>query len=151
MTTADSNRPVDPADVAAASPTAAALLGTSSSTPTATGPVSAMPVVPVATGSSTGRYADVGTAVHVADDGTETVHLRNRVVPDPTRLATTAWETVGDGDRHDIVAARALGDPTLAWQLCDANLCETPDDLDVVGRRIRVTLPNGFPGAEHDA
>ena len=57
-----------------------------------------------------------------------------------------------------LVAARAtgstssprayLGDPEQFWRLCDANGAMRPDELtETVGRRLRITLPEGVPGA----
>jgi len=50
------------------------------------------------------------------------------------------------GERLDIIAGAELGDPLAFWRLCDANDAMRPDDLTAeVGRRLRVTLPEGFP------
>lgn len=52
------------------------------------------------------------------------------------------------GDRLDNLAAQYLGDPELFWRLCDANSALHPEELtERVGRRLRVTLPEGIPGA----
>jgi hypothetical protein len=93
------------------------------------------------------RYAPVGTAVHVAPDGRELAYLRRRFVPQPEALATVAEHTVAEAERLDAIAARAFGDPTQFWRLCDANLAMRPAELEEPGRVLRVTLPEGIPGA----
>jgi hypothetical protein len=51
-------------------------------------------------------------------DGTQIIATRS-ALPNPLRLAGYhRWVT---GDRLDLLAARYLQDPTLFWQLCDAN------------------------------
>jgi hypothetical protein len=136
---------MDPAAVAAASSVAAALLGTAAGTtqegalPPAVPPAPSLP--------PTSRYAEVGTAVWTAPDGREVAYLRRRVIPDPAGLATSGWQRVPDGDRVDLLAARALGEPTAFWRLADANLAFDPAELEEPGRIVRVALPEGFPGA----
>jgi hypothetical protein len=105
-------------------------------------PAATLPPVPPSS-----RYAPVGTAVHVEADGRELAYFRRRFVPQPERLATVAEHVVADGERLDAVAARAFGDPTQFWRLCDANLAMRPAELEEPGRALRVTLPEGIPGA----
>jgi hypothetical protein len=53
-----------------------------------------------------------------------------------------------EGDRRDLLGARHLGDAELWWRLADANGVLDPRTLaDPVGRVVRVTLPEGVPGA----
>ena len=53
-----------------------------------------------------------------------------------------------DGERPDMVAAAAFGDPELFWRLCDANREVRPAALtETVGRVLRITLPQDIPGA----
>jgi hypothetical protein len=136
----------DPALVAAASRAAGTLLATAALS-AATAPAGGLPLVPAPSSiPPDSRYADVGTAVTRTADGRDVVHLRRRFVPPPERLATAGWETVGDGDRVDLLAGRTLGDPTAFWRLCDANLAFDPAELETPGRVVRVALPDGFPG-----
>ena len=107
-----------------------------------------MPVVAAASAASpTSRYAGVELAVRRDAAGNDSVYFRRRFVPPATRLAMAGWQDVGPGDRADLIAARALGDPTQFWQLCDANGAFDADELEVPGRTVRVALPEGFPGA----
>ena len=53
-----------------------------------------------------------------------------------------------NGDRLDNLAQRYIGDPEQFWRLCDANGAMRPDELtEVIGRRLRITLPAGLAGA----
>jgi len=93
------------------------------------------------------RYHSTDTATHSRADGTVVVYLRRRIVPPPERFALIRQYTVREGDRLDRVAAKEIGDPELFWLICDANGAIRPNELmDTVGRRIRITLPEGVPG-----
>jgi hypothetical protein len=91
----------------------------------------------------TSRYQGIETTATTLPDGTVVVHLRRRFLPDPGRLATAGAHQVAAGERLDTIAAAALGDPTLFWRLCDANLAARPDDLEQPGRTLRIPLPGG--------
>jgi hypothetical protein len=93
------------------------------------------------------RYVDVGTSTFQTADGREVVHLARRLVPPSSRFSQLTAHPVAEGDRLDNLAARHLGDPLLYWRLCDANDALRPRDLLAdVGRRLRITLPEGIPG-----
>jgi hypothetical protein len=94
------------------------------------------------------RYHAVPLAVHLRADGTPVAHLRRRVVPPPERFATVAEHRVTGSERVDHLAATHLGDPELAWRLADANGVLRPAELEEVGRRVRITLPEGIPGGQ---
>ena len=70
----------------------------------------------------TSRYYPLETAVHVAPDGRPIPYKRRRFLPPGETLPLLAEETVLQGDRLDLIAARHLGDPTLFWRICDATL-----------------------------
>ena len=54
-----------------------------------------------------------------------------------------------EGDRRDVLAFRHLGDAELWWRLADANGIVDPRDIaSPVGRRLRITLPEGVPGPD---
>jgi hypothetical protein len=56
--------------------------------------------------------------------------------------------TVQAGERPDHIAAQFLGDVTLFWRFADANNVMRAEELtEVVGRKIRITLPEGVIGA----
>jgi hypothetical protein len=92
------------------------------------------------------RYQGVPTRRWTAPDGTVTAYLARRFVPQPDRFATVERHAMLDGERLDLVAARRLGDPLLAWRLADANCALAPAELERPGRQVRITLPEGVPG-----
>jgi hypothetical protein len=95
----------------------------------------------------TSRYFNLATATCVSRDGEETLYLRRRFVPHPERLAPLGEHVVALGDRLDNVAAHHLGDPEQFWRIADANRALRPEELvEHVGRRLRITLPDGVPG-----
>ena len=91
------------------------------------------------------RYASVGTAEIILPDDREVAYLRRRLVPPPESLQETSRHDVAEGERLDNITAGYLGDPTMFWQLCDANGALHPLELEVVGRRLRIPLPPGIP------
>ena len=95
----------------------------------------------------TSRYHGTATAQLTRLDGTTLVYLRRRFVPPPESFALLREHVVVAGDRLDNLAAQYLGDPQQYWRICDANRATRPDELtDAVGRRLRITLPEGIPG-----
>ena len=96
----------------------------------------------------TSRYFAVGTAQLELADGSVTVYVRRRFAPQPEALALLQEHVVEVGDRLDNVTARYLDDPEQFWRLADANRALRPEELvERVGRRLRITLPEGIPGA----
>ncbi len=93
------------------------------------------------------RYYGIATATLTTPDGREIVYFRRRLLPDPERLALLGEHVVRQGERPDLVAALELGDPELVWRLCDGNPILRPEQLtELIGRRLRVTLPENMPG-----
>ena len=93
------------------------------------------------------RYHGVETVLLETPEGKTIVHLRRRFVPSPERFALLQEHAVVQGDRLDNLAARYLGDAEQFWRLCDANNALRPDELiETIGRRLRITLPEGIPG-----
>lgn len=98
--------------------------------------------------AATSRYYGTETATLTLPQGGSVVYLRRRFVPPPERLQLLQEHTVVQGDRLDNLAARYLGDPELFWRLGDANRAMRPEELtEVVGRILRITLPEGITGA----
>jgi len=94
------------------------------------------------------RYHTTPVATLVLADGRMVAYLRRRFVPPPERFATLREHTVVQGDRLDRLAAEHLGDPEIYYRLCDANWAIRPHELvEAIGRRLRITLPEGVPGA----
>jgi hypothetical protein len=44
-------------------------------------------------------------------------------------------------DRLDNVTAKYVGDPELFWVVCDANRAMAPEELEQVGLRVSIPLP----------
>jgi hypothetical protein len=96
----------------------------------------------------TSRYHDTETATLDTADGRTIVYLKRRFLPDPGRFALLQEHTVVADERPDLLAAQYLGDPEQFWRLADANGVMHPDELtDEVGRKVRITLAEGIPGA----
>lgn len=96
----------------------------------------------------TSRYHGIEIATLDGPDGRPVAYLRRRFVPAPDRFALLQEHAVADGDRLDNVTARYFGDPEQFWRVCDANGVLRPEELtETPGRRIRITLPEGIPGA----
>lgn len=101
---------------------------------------------------ATSRYYGIAVAALQTADGKTIAYLRRRLLPQPDRFALLVEHTVARGDRLDNITAQYLGDPEQFWRICDANNAMRPDELtDIVGRKIRITLPEGVPGQSNNA
>jgi hypothetical protein len=95
----------------------------------------------------TSRYHEVETAKLEVAEGKTIVYLRRRFIPPPERFELLQEHAVTQGDRLDNVTARYLNEPEAFWRVCDANNAMRPDELtETIGRRLRITLPEGIPG-----
>ncbi|MEI8211039.1 MAG: LysM domain-containing protein [Planctomycetota bacterium] len=94
------------------------------------------------------RYNGIAILQHRQPDGREIAYLDRRFLPPPTSFADLTQHTIALGDRMDNIAFKYLGDPEQYWRIADANAAMQPEDLTaVVGDKIRITLPEGIPGA----
>lgn len=99
---------------------------------------------------NTSRYSGLETATLESPEARTIAYLRRRFVPAPERFSLLQEHTVTEGERLDLLTAQYLGDPEQFWRLCDANGALRPDELtESIGRRLRITLPEGIPGAPH--
>lgn len=97
--------------------------------------------------SFTSRYYNIPPLKHKTPDGKSIVYLRRRFVPPACRFDLLQEHSVTEGERLDNITAQHIGDPEQFWRLCDANNAMRPDELtETVGRRLRITLPEGIPG-----
>jgi len=98
----------------------------------------------------TSRYYGIGTKSMEKKDGESVVYMRRRFIPQSERFSLIREHTVTEGDRLDNLASEYLGDPEQFWQICDANDVLHPDDLtEIIGAKIRITLPADIPGNIH--
>ena len=106
-------------------------------------------LVPPVTFPTDSRYYGYGVLQYTAPNGDVVPYLQRRIIPQPgaANYARIAQHTVRQGDRPDLIAAKYLGDPILAWLLCDANGAMRPGDLVATpGRVLAITAPQGVPG-----
>ncbi len=75
------------------------------------------------------RYAAMQTLTRIDEDGQQVVYLDRRFLPPSDRFHIAHHEPVRFGDRPDLIAARTLGDPLVAWRLADANGAMHPMEL----------------------
>lgn len=97
---------------------------------------------------STSRYHGIDTTTLETVEGRTIIYLRRRFIPPPVQFALLQEHTVSQGDRLDNLAAHYLGNPEQFWRLCDANGAMDPNELtECAGKTLRITLPEGIPGA----
>jgi hypothetical protein len=98
------------------------------------------------------RYHGIAMKTFTRADGTTVVYLARRFLPPPERFSLLQEHVVAERDRLDNLAARYLGDPELFWRLADANNAMRPEALtEELGRRLRITLPEGIPAPPANA
>jgi hypothetical protein len=98
--------------------------------------------------ASTSRYYGLDTATLARAGHSPIVYVRRRFLPSPAQFQTIEEHAVIQGERLDTIAAQHLADAALFWRLCDANRAMRPAELtDTIGRRLRITLPEGVTGS----
>ena len=98
----------------------------------------------------TSRYYRIDTATMETVDGKTIIYLRRRFVPPPERFELIQEHMVTEGDRLDNIAAHYLGDPEQFWRIADANNAMRCEELtEEIGRKLRITQPEGIPGAQN--
>ena len=100
----------------------------------------------------TSRYYNMETLTMETPEGKTVAYLGRRFLPDANRFVLIQEHTVVEGDRLDNVTAKYLGDPLQFWRVADANNAMQPEALTgIIGRRLRITQPEGIPGAPNVA
>jgi hypothetical protein len=98
------------------------------------------------------RYAGIDTAALSLPGGKIIIYLMRRFLPPAERSQLLQEHTVTQGERLDNITAQYMVDPTLFWRLCDSNNAMRPEELtETVGRKLRITLPEGIPGVPPSA
>jgi hypothetical protein len=93
------------------------------------------------------RYYNIETIKLEMPDGKDIIFVQRRFVPPPERFELLYEHAVTQNERLDNITAQHLGDPEQFWRVCDANCAMVPDELtEPIGRRLRITLPEGIPG-----
>ena len=93
------------------------------------------------------RYAGIDTKTIETGAGLVVIYLKRRFLPSPDNFSLLQKHVVTQGERLDNVTARYVGDPEQFWRICDANGAMRPQELtETIGRRLRITLPEGIPG-----
>jgi hypothetical protein len=86
------------------------------------------------------RYAKAPIKTLIDDQGREIAYAARRLIPDAPRIIAQA--PVQDGDRLDLLAARAFGDARAAWRVMDTNPDPEPLTLaDQPDRRLNLAQP----------
>ena len=96
------------------------------------------------------RYAGLPTRTIEGRDGRVVSYVSRRFSPPPEAFATQGYRVVREGQRLDQIAAETIGDPEGFWMHCDANGALWAEELEVAGRELRLTLPEGVPGPEDE-
>jgi hypothetical protein len=98
----------------------------------------------------TSRYYGIPVASFETVADLTIAYVRRRFVPPPERFELLQEHTVSEGERLDQITAQYMGEPEQFWRIADANDAMQPDELTrPVGRRIRITLPEGIPGTQN--
>ncbi|MBZ9935662.1 Base plate wedge protein 53 [Mesorhizobium sp. BR1-1-16] len=102
--------------------------------------------IPSETFGPDSRYAGVPLALyrrHPDDEGVPFV--RRRFIPQRREVTAMVEHTVRSGDRPDLLAAMAFGNPELYWRIADANAVTDPLELtDELGEHVIIPNPPGF-------
>lgn len=93
------------------------------------------------------RYSGIDTNTLQAPDGSSVIYLQRRFLPPASDFTLVQLHTVTQGERLDNITAQFLADPTQFSQICDANNVMHPHEAEAVGRKLRITLPQGVPGS----
>ena len=95
---------------------------------------------------SSSRYYGLDTKTWKTADGRLLPYVARRFVPPAENFQTLSQHTIAAGDRVDTLTARYLGNPEQFWRVCDANNVIRPDELtETLGKKVRITLPEGVP------
>ena len=92
--------------------------------------------------TETSRYTNIETAELTTPEGRVIRYVRRRFLPDGDAMPLLMEVTVTEGDRLDLIATNASGEPAQYWHICDANNAMNPADLVAEpGRQLRIALP----------
>ena len=76
------------------------------------------------------RYCGVPLALHARGGGEPPLpYVRRRFIALRRDIPVAVEAAVAAFDRHDLLAARTLGEPLLYWRIADANAVSDPFEL----------------------
>ena len=85
------------------------------------------------------RYVNTPRVSATLSDGHEHRIMRRRFLPQASSVTWMYEITVIEGMRLDLIAAKQMGEPELAWRLYDANNAMNPWELlHPAGRQLRI-------------
>ena len=87
------------------------------------------------------RYANQEELTYRWADGEERRYIKRRFLPQPESQQIISQATIAEGQRLDHISARAYGDPTMFWRLCDANNSMKPEELEEPNTSIKIPIP----------
>ena len=87
-------------------------------------------------------HLETATLTVTRPDGAavEIRYVRRRFIPPADDDTVLVEHAVSQQERLDHITARYLDDPTQFWRVCDANVVLRPDELERIGRVIRITM-----------
>lgn len=92
------------------------------------------------------RYFYLPQRSTVGAEGEEQFFLARRIIPQADSYGIAQTVRADKDSRIDWLAAQAIGNPLLYWQICDANgLTEPATALQPDGKTIGIPIPRG-PG-----
>jgi len=85
------------------------------------------------------RYAKRPLKTYFDHEGREIIYVSRRIIP--ASKPADAEIKVQTGDRLDLIADRAYGEPRFFWRVADANLDREPDKLtEEAERKLKLNL-----------
>jgi hypothetical protein len=67
--------------------------------------------------------------------------VKRRFIPLTEGMTVIVEHLVSQGERLDNITAQYLGDSTQFWRICDTNDVMKPDELEQVGKSIKIAMP----------
>ncbi len=90
------------------------------------------------------RYVNFAQRSRLSADGEEQFFLARRIIPQADSYAFAQTVRADKDSRIDWLAAQAIGNPLLYWQICDANgVTEPAAALEPDGKTIGIPIPRG--------
>lgn len=79
--------------------------------------------------ASDSRYASAAQLTYTPKDGEQVIYVAPRLLPLPESYSPVVLHRVTDSDRLDLLAWKAMGNPTLSWRIADSNRAMHPGAL----------------------